>query len=113
MYQDLCSVILTTALHLILHIHSTILTHSAICLQLLILILVLARLRAALTTLEDAKATLLSQERSSSRGRSKELEMLMTAAKRGGPLHHVGLRGRLGDLATIDPEFDVAIRYEL
>jgi hypothetical protein len=75
--------------------------------------LFLVRLRAALTTLEDAKATLLSQERSSSKGRSRELEMLMAAAKRGGPLHHVGLRGRLGDLATIGPEFDVAIRYEM
>lgn len=75
--------------------------------------LLLLRLRAALTTLEDAKATLLSQERSSSKGRSRELEMLMAASKRGGPLQHVGLRGRLGDLATIDPEFDVAIRYDV
>lgn len=34
----------------------------------------------------------------------------MAAAKKGGPLQSVGLRGRLGDLATIHPEFDVAIR---
>lgn len=112
MHHDLSvPTILTTALHHILHMRSTILTHSTTYLQLLTLFL--SRLRAALSNLEDAKATILSQERSSSRGRSKELEMLMNAAKKGGPLHHVGLRGRLGDLATIDPEFDVAIRYEL
>ena len=35
----------------------------------------------------------------------------MAATKKGGPLQNVGLRGRLGDLGTIDPEFDVAIRY--
>ena len=39
------------------------------------------------------------------------LDMLMAATKKGGPLQNVGLRGRLGDLGTIDPEFDVAIRY--
>jgi hypothetical protein len=94
-----------------LHLNTTIIILTRYCLSSLFLFLV--RLRAALTTLEDAKATLLSQERSSSKGRSRELEMLMAAAKRGGPLHHVGLRGRLGDLATIDPEFDVAIRYEM
>ena len=34
----------------------------------------------------------------------------MAAAKKGGPLQNVGMRGRLGDLATIHPEFDVAVR---
>lgn len=33
----------------------------------------------------------------------------MAAAKKGGPLQHAGLRGRLGDLGSIDPEYDVAI----
>ena len=36
----------------------------------------------------------------------------MAATKKGGPLQSVGLRGRLGDLGTIDPEYDVAIRYK-
>ena len=36
----------------------------------------------------------------------------MAAAEKGGPLQNVGLRGRLGDLATIHAEFDVAIRSE-
>ena len=37
----------------------------------------------------------------------------MKAAKKGGPLANAGVRGRLGDLATIAPEYDVAVRYKL
>lgn len=68
-------------------------------------------LRQSLTSLEDAKASLLAQQNTSGKGKNKVLDMLMAATKKGGPLQNVGLRGRLGDLGTIDPEFDVAIRY--
>ena len=67
-------------------------------------------IRSALISVEDAKSSLLQQQQNSSKGRSKELDKLMAATKKGGPLQHVGLRGRLGDLGTIDPEYDVAIR---
>lgn len=65
-----------------------------------------------MTSLEDAKASLLSQQNSTGKGKNKVLDMLMAATKKGGPLQNVGLRGRLGDLGTIDPEYDVAIRYK-
>lgn len=69
-------------------------------------------MKQSLTSLEDAKASLLSQQNSSGKGKNKVLDMLMAATKKGGPLQNVGLRGRLGDLGTIDPEYDIAIRYE-
>lgn len=68
-------------------------------------------LKQSLTSLEDAKASLLAQQNTSGKGKNKVLDMLMAATKKGGPLQNVGLRGRLGDLGTIDPEFDVAIRF--
>ena len=68
-------------------------------------------LRTALTSLEEARATVLAQQQSGPKGRSKELDQLMAADKKGGPLQNAGLRGRLGDLGTIDPEFDIAIRF--
>ena len=47
----------------------------------------------------------------SSGKKNAEVETILAAAKKGGPLAHAGVRGRLGDLATIAPEYDVAIRY--
>jgi structural maintenance of chromosome 4 len=66
-------------------------------------------LRSAVTSLEEARAALLSQQQSGPKGRNKELDQLTAAAKKGGPLEQAGLWGRLGDLATISPEYDVAI----
>jgi septal ring factor EnvC (AmiA/AmiB activator) len=57
-------------------------------------------LRAAVTSVEEAKATMTAQQQSGPKGRSMELTKLMEAAKKGGPLEHAGLRGRLGDLGN-------------
>lgn len=42
---------------------------------------------------------------------SKVATAILKAAKKGGALASAGVLGRLGDLATISPEYDVAIRY--
>lgn len=57
---------------------------------------------------EEAKAQ-LAQEKSNS-GANSVVANVLKLAKKGGPLASVGVRGRLGDLAAIDAEFDVAIR---
>ena len=59
----------------------------------------------AVTATEEAKASL----QSSGSGRNETLNSIMNAAKKGGPLSKAGVRGRLGDLGTIAPEYDVAI----
>lgn len=63
--------------------------------------------REAVTNCELAKAAMAAQQ--SRAGGSTMVHKLMQAAKRGGPLNLAGVRGRLGDLATIAPEYDVAI----
>ena len=63
-------------------------------------------LRNAVTAAEEAKATVTLQQSS---GRNGAVASLLKASKKGGPLAGVGIRGRLGDLATISPQYDVAI----
>jgi structural maintenance of chromosome 4 len=47
-------------------------------------------------------------EINSVKAQSGLMKSLAAAAKRGGPLERAGLLGRLGDLGSIDPKFDVA-----
>ena len=64
-----------------------------------------SKLRDAVAATEEAKASM----QSSGGGRSETLNSVMKASKKGGPLARAGVRGRLGDLGTIAPEYDVAI----
>ena len=68
-----------------------------------------ANLRAAITACEEAKATVTAQQQNGSGRKHVELEKIMAAAKKGGPLADAGILGRLGDLGTIPAEYDVAI----
>jgi structural maintenance of chromosome 4 len=69
-------------------------------------------LRGAVANAEEAKAA-MAHAKGGSGGARNVVAAIMKAAKKGGPLASAGVRGRLGDLATIDPEFDVAIRFVL
>lgn len=64
------------------------------------------QLRAAVTNAEEAKAAMSSQ----GAGKNTVYASIMKAARKGGPLASAGVIGRLGDLATISSEYDVAIR---
>ena len=68
-----------------------------------------ANLRTAITACEEAKATVTAQQQNGSGRKHVELEKIMAAAKKGGPLADAGIWGRLGDLGTIAAEYDVAI----
>ncbi|EED88922.1 chromosome condensation protein-like protein [Thalassiosira pseudonana CCMP1335] len=57
-----------------------------------------------LTQVEIAKASMQS-----SSGRSRVATAILKASKKGGELEKCGVMGRLGDLATIDGQYDVAI----
>jgi structural maintenance of chromosome 4 len=46
---------------------------------------------------------------SGNKARSKAVQGILNAAKKGGELSKVGILGRLGDLATIPEQYDVAI----
>lgn len=61
------------------------------------------RLHEAVVRVEELKAV------SSSTSKSGVVAAIMKATKKGGPLYNIGIRGRLGDLASIAPEYDVAI----
>eukprot|EP01038_Epipyxis_sp_PR26KG_P006389 gene6389-8798_t len=63
--------------------------------------------KGALMRLEEAKATMNAQQNSS--GGNAVLDRLIKAAKKGGPLANAGIRGRLGDLGSIHPDYDVAV----
>lgn len=65
------------------------------------------QLRSAVAAAEEAKATMATSSNKS--GGNAIIDRLMKASKKGGPLHNAGVVGRLGDLATIAPEYDVAI----
>lgn len=54
---------------------------------------------------EDAKVAL----QSSGGARNPAVQGILKASKNGGPLSKVGVLGRLGDLATVAPEYDVAV----
>eukprot|EP01041_Mallomonas_annulata_P004100 gene4100-8155_t len=62
------------------------------------------RLRKATEASEEAKTALQR-----SKGRSSVLSAILQGCKKGGPLAGAGVRGRMGDLASIDPKYDVAI----
>jgi len=75
------------------------------------------RLAAADAAMEEAKAAVEAAQRAfderrealeANSSRGALLTGLMSAAVPGGPLESAGLAGRLGDLGTIDPKFDVA-----
>ena len=68
-----------------------------------------AALRAAVTAAEEAKAAVTSQQQNGPARKNVELEKIMAAAKKGGPLADAGVWGRLGDLGTIPAEYDVAM----
>jgi structural maintenance of chromosome 4 len=62
--------------------------------------------QAAIAAAEEARASYSAQGSSTC---SKVVASLLQAAKKGGPLAKAGIRGRLGDLGRIAPEYDVAI----
>jgi len=66
------------------------------------------QLRQATASAEEARASLAASGRGGDAIRST-IASITKAAKPGGPLASAGVRGRLGDLATIAPEYDVAI----
>lgn len=67
------------------------------------------RLKGAVLTAESKRALHLSQQ---SRGsHSNVVTAILKAAKKGGALASAGVIGRLGDLATIAPQYDVAVRF--
>ncbi|KAL9189612.1 hypothetical protein ACHAXT_009287 [Thalassiosira profunda] len=57
-----------------------------------------------LTQVEMARASAQSTG-----GRSRVAKAILKASKKGGELASCGVMGRLGDLATIDPQYDVAV----
>lgn len=68
------------------------------------------RVRQAVSTSEESKAAMQSQQSSSGVVRS-EIASILKQTKPGGCLSKVGVRGRLGDLGTISNEYDTAIRF--
>jgi structural maintenance of chromosome 4 len=68
-----------------------------------------SQLREAVMASEEAKATMTAQQQQGKGTSTHSVQQVLKAAKAGGPLHGLGVRGRLGDLATIAPEYDVAI----
>jgi len=63
-----------------------------------------AKNSALMARAEEAKAA-----RQASSGRSQAVAGILEAAKKGGELSKVGILGRLGDLATVNEEYDVAV----
>jgi len=62
-------------------------------------------MQGAIQAFEDGKAMLQAQAHS----HSVVVDALLKAGKKTGPLANAGIRGRLGDLGTVAPEYDVAI----
>jgi len=60
-----------------------------------------------LTKVEDAKSAL--QATGGGKTRSKAVQGILNASKKGGELSKVGVLGRLGDLASINEQYDVAV----
>lgn len=67
------------------------------------------RIRQAVSMSEESKAAMQAQQ-SSSGGVRPEIVSILKQTKSGGCLAGVGVRGRLGDLGTIDHQYDIAIR---
>lgn len=66
-------------------------------------------LRSAVVAVEEGKAGLAAQQLSGKGSVNATVAQVVKAAKKGGMLQAAGVRGRLGDLATISPEYDIAI----
>lgn len=64
-------------------------------------------IREAVVTIEQHRAA-LSSKQSASRA-NHTVQQILKAARLGGALSSAGVRGRLGDLATIPAEYDVAV----
>ena len=64
-----------------------------------------SRLREAVAASEDGKAAMAS----ASNKATTTYSAIMKATKKNGRLSGAGVKGRLGDLASIDPKYDVAI----
>ena len=62
-------------------------------------------LREAVSKLEEAKASVQNSKQSA----HGAVAAILKASKKGCPLANCGVRGRLGDLGSIDEEYDVAI----
>jgi len=60
-----------------------------------------------LAKVEDAKSALRAS--GGGKSRSKAVKGILNACKKGGELSKVGVLGRLGDLATINEQYDVAV----
>ena len=67
-------------------------------------------MKEAVSTAESKRAVFASMQNRGSR--SNVVTAILKASKKGGVLANAGVIGRLGDLATIAPEYDVAIRYD-
>lgn len=65
------------------------------------------RHKELLTQVEDVKSSLRAS--GGGKARSKAVQGIINAAKKGGELSNVGVLGRLGDLATINEQYDVAV----
>lgn len=65
------------------------------------------QIRESVVTLEQHRAQIAAKQSQSSS--NKTVEQILKAARLGGALSSAGVRGRLGDLATIPPEYDVAV----
>eukprot|EP01034_Spumella_vulgaris_P030993 gene30993-38303_t len=65
--------------------------------------------RTAMAAAEDARTTLASQQINKGSGHGA-VDKIISATKKGGLLSKVaGIRGRLGDLGTINPQYDAAV----
>ena len=62
-------------------------------------------LREAVSKLEEARASVQNSKQSA----HGAVAAILKASKKGSPLANCGVRGRLGDLGSIDEEYDVAI----
>jgi len=60
-----------------------------------------------LTKVEDAKSSLRAT--GGGKTRSKAVQGILNASKKGGELSKVGVLGRLGDLASVNEQYDVAV----
>lgn len=63
-------------------------------------------LRNAVRNVEEAKVMFKQQQNGS---KNPVINGILKAARKGGPLESAGVRGRLGNLGSISPEYDVAI----
>jgi structural maintenance of chromosome 4 len=71
------------------------------------MIFLMCSIRQTVADVEEAKSSFAAQ--SSSGKANSVVTAILKASKKGGALSHAGVRGRLGDLGTINQEYDVAV----